>query len=323
MDKLRSLRFFIATLDGGSFVAAAKAYGTDPSTVSKAINRLESELGVSLFQRSTRQLHLTEFGEHYAVTVRKLIDELSSCEEALRQHNDAPSGQLRINVPISYGRLYIRPLLREFHLRYPDIKVELHYDDAYVDIIEQGFDLSIRTGSLKDSRLVGREISPIDFVICASQTYLEKNGFPRSRQHFRDYAWIRFRYQQTGKLAPIMSGAGKERGKEKEFRDDDPDRTFIVGDGEALAELCADGLGIAQMPHFIARNWLNSGAIVPLYPSYYRKGFDVHVMYAKRKYLPARVRLFVAYLMDAINAQGESPGGTWARALKCYQPRKL
>jgi len=315
MDKLRSLRFFIATLDGGSFASAAKVYGTDPSTISKAIARLETELGVTLFQRSTRQLCLTHFGERYAVTVRKLVDELSACEQELRQHNDAPCGQLRINVPLSYGRRYVRPLVSGFHARYPEIKIELHYDDAYVDIIEQGFDISLRSGTLKDSRLVARKLSPIDFLICASPDYLKKHGAPKSSQQFGEHAWIRFRYKQTGRVAPVM-GDGRQG-----YADKDPDRSFIVDDGEALAELCADGLGIAQMPHFIARDWLRKGAIVPLYPSYHRKEYGVHVMYARREYLPERVRLFVSYLMDEIAAQGELPDRTWARTLACYDAR--
>ncbi|MDG2681947.1 LysR family transcriptional regulator, partial [Vibrio parahaemolyticus] len=108
MDKIRSLRFFIATLEGGSFAAAAKAHGTDPSTVSKAIHRLESDLGIQLFQRSTRQIRLTEAGRRYANTARFVLDELAACEDSLKSHNDALSGLLKINVPVSYGRLYIR-----------------------------------------------------------------------------------------------------------------------------------------------------------------------------------------------------------------------
>nr|WP_277922042.1 LysR family transcriptional regulator [Vibrio parahaemolyticus] len=172
MDKIRSLRFFIATLEGGSFAAAAKAHGTDPSTVSKAIHRLESDLGIQLFQRSTRQIRLTDAGRRYANTARFVLDELAACEDSLKSHNDALSGLLKINVPVSCGRLYIRPLLKEFCRRYPSITIDIHYDDAYVDIIEQGIDVSIRSGVVQDSQLIVRQLSPIDFIICGSQDYL-------------------------------------------------------------------------------------------------------------------------------------------------------
>nr|WP_237721933.1 LysR family transcriptional regulator [Vibrio parahaemolyticus] len=128
MDKIRSLRFFIATLEGGSFAAAAKAYGTDPSTVSKAIHRLESDLGIQLFQRSTRQIRLTEAGRRYANTARFVLDELTACEDSLKSHNDALSGLLKINVPVSYGLLRsplhspfikrVLPPLPQHHYRY-------------------------------------------------------------------------------------------------------------------------------------------------------------------------------------------------------------
>ncbi len=241
MDKIRSLRFFIATLDGGSFAAAAKVYGTDPSTVSKAIHRLESDLGIQLFQRSTRQSRLTEAGRRYANTARFVLEELAACEDSLKSHNDALSGQLKINVPVSYGRLYIRPLLKEFCRRYPNITIDIHYDDAYVDIIEQGIDVSIRSGVVHDSQLIVRQLSPIDFIICASQDYLARHGVPSGSDVFNDHSWVRFRFKQTGKLLPIRM---PEPDGASEY---DPERNYIVNDGESMAELCAEGLGLTQI----------------------------------------------------------------------------
>ncbi|RDE24960.1 LysR family transcriptional regulator [Motiliproteus coralliicola] len=317
MDKIRSLRFFIATLDGGSFAAAAKGYGTDPSTVSKAIHRLESDLGIQLFQRSTRQQRLTEAGRRYASTARRVLEELTACEETLKSQNDTPSGTLKINVPVSYGRLYIRPLLKEFCRRYPNISIDIHYDDAYVDIIEQGIDVSIRSGSVQDSQLVVRQLSPIDFIICASRDYLDRHGIPPGPETFQDHSWIRFRYKQTGKLLPIQV-QGAEGVSEY-----DPNRSFIVNDGESMAELCAEGLGITQIPHFIARDWLQLGRLLPLFPSQRQAGTGVYLLYARREYLPARVRVFVEYITEAIQAQGETPRSTWAERLQVFQPDSL
>ena len=314
MDKIRSLRFFIATLDGGSFAAAAKSYGTDPSTVSKAIHRLESDLGIQLFQRSTRQLRLTEGGRLYANTARLVLEELTACEEALKRQNDELSGTLKINVPVSYGRLYIRPLIKEFCVRYPNISVDIHYDDAYVDIIEQGIDVSIRSGSVQDSQLIVRQLSPIDLIICGSKDYLERHGVPSGSESFNDHSWIRFRFKQTGKLLPIKM---PESNGESEY---DPVNNFIVNDGESMAELCADGLGLSQMPHFIARDWLKSGRLLPLFPSVRQSGTGVYLLYAKREYLPARVRVFIDFITQAIQDQGETPLKTWAESLEIYQP---
>ncbi|MEH6651904.1 MAG: LysR substrate-binding domain-containing protein [Motiliproteus sp.] len=314
MDKIRSLRFFIASLDGGSFAASAKAYGTDPSTVSKAIHRLERDLGIQLFQRSTRQLRLTDAGRLYANTARRVLGELMACEETLKNQNDAPSGSLKLNVPVSYGRLYIRPLLKEFCQLYPNITIDIHYDDAYVDIIEQGIDVSIRSGVVQDSQLIARQLSPIDFLICGSRDYLDRYGAPCGPEAFNDHSWIRFRYKQTGKLLPIRL---LESESVTEY---DPDRNFIVNDGESMAEHCAEGLGLTQIPHFIARDWLRSDRLLPLFPSVRQAGTGVYLLYAKREYLPARVKVFIDFITEAIQAQGETPRSTWAEILQVYQP---
>ena len=314
MDKIRSLHFFISTLDGGSFAAAAKNHGTDPSTVSKAIHRLERDLGIQLFQRSTRLMHITEAGRLYANTAKRVLEELTACEDALKIQNDTPSGTLKLNVPVAYGRLYIRPLLKEFCQRYPDIFIDIHYDDGYADIIEQGIDISIRSGSVQDSQLIVRQLSPIDFVICGSKAYLERYGAPSGPEAFNEHAWIRFRYKQTGKLLPIMV-SGTEG-----IREYNPDKNFTVNDGESMAEHCAEGLGLTQIPHFIARDWLRSDRLLPIYPSMRQASSGVYLLYAKRQYLPSRVKVFVDFITEAIEAQGETPRNTWAETLKIYQP---
>ncbi len=307
MDKIRSLRFFVATLDGGSFAAAARAFGTDPSTVSKAIVRLENDLGVQLLLRSTRQLTITPAGQQYATTARRILEDLTACEERLKNQNEDPSGTLKLSVPVSYGRLYIRPMLREFCQRYPNISIDIRFDDAYVDIIEQGVDIAIRSGSVQDSQLIVRQLSPIDFIVCGSKSYLEKYGTPTGPDDFEQHSWIRFRFKQTGKLLPVMMP-----GRDPEF---DPGRQFIVNDGEAMAEMCVQGLGLAQVPHFIARNWLASGELLPIFKSMRQAGAGVYLLYAKRDYLPLRVKLFNEFISATLEAQGETPRSTWAETI--------
>lgn len=309
MDKLRSLEIFIATCDGGSFAAAARMCGSDPSTVSKAIGRLEDQLGLTLFQRSTRQLRITAAGERYADTVRKMIQDLSSCEEELKQVNSSPSGTLRINSAVCYGHLYLRPLLRVFCQRYPAIKLELEINDLHVDIIDNDIDVALRTGYVKDSRLVARRLSPMDFLVCASPQYLEEHGTPRCREDFHSHQWIGFRIKETQQLQPIFlpDGAGDYLPYELE-------RRYITDDGEAMAYMCADELGFAQLPHFLAKAGLDSGALVSLYP-YFRPpepGSGVFAIYPKREYLPAKVRVFIDFLAAALAARGESANYTWA-----------
>ncbi|TMP27604.1 LysR family transcriptional regulator [Pseudoalteromonas rubra] len=309
MDKLRSLTLFLATCEEQSFAAAARVCNTDPSTISKAVSRLEAELGVTLFQRSTRQLKITAAGRHYAHTVRSSIQALSSCEDELRQLNDAPRGRLRVNSAVCYGHLYVRPLLKAFCQRYPEITLELSLDDMHVDIIEQDIDVALRTGFIKDSRLVARCLSPMDFLVCASPDYLEQHGTPGSRGDFDNHAWIGFKIKETQQLQPIF--LPDEQGN---YQLCDLHRTHITDDGEAMAQLCADGLGFAQLPHFLAKAGLETGALVSLYPAFRAPLPEggVFAIYPKREYLPARVRVFLDFLVAALAVQQETPTHTWA-----------
>jgi DNA-binding transcriptional LysR family regulator len=309
MDKLRSLEFFLATCDSGSFASAARACNSDPSTVSKAISRLEEHLGLTLLQRSTRQLRITEAGQRYARTVRSAMQNLNECEAELKQLNDSPSGVLRINSAVCYGHLYIRPLLPAFCERYPDIKIELELDDLHVDIIENEVDIALRTGYIKDSRLVARRLSPMDFLTCASPQYLEKYGTPRCHEDFQQQQWIGFRIKETRQLQPIYLPDRNGNYVPVEL-----ERDYITDDGEAMAQMCVDGLGIAQLPHFLARQSLLDGGLVSLYPALKltEPESGVFVIYPKREYLPARVRVFIEFLTENLATMEESPNKTWA-----------
>lgn len=309
MDKLRLLEIFLATCDGGSFAAAAKTCSTDPSTVSKAIGRLEAQLRLTLFQRSTRQLSITTAGQRYADTVRKMMQDLSSCEHELKHLNDSPSGTLRINSAACYGHLYLLPLLQTFCQRYPAIKLELEINDLHVDIIDNGIDVALRTGYVKDCRLVARRLSPMDFLTCVSPQYLSAQGTPRYADDFQQHSWIGFRIKQTQQLQPIF--LPNDRG---EYLPYELERRHITDDGEAMAYMCADGLGFAQLPHFLAKQGLQSGALVSLYP-YYRPpqpDSGVFAIYPKLDYLPARVRVFIEFITTSLESAGESANHTWA-----------
>ena len=310
MDKLRTLEFFLAACDGGSFAAAARTCNTDPSTVSKAIGRLEAQLGFTLLQRSTRQLRITDAGTQYARTVRDMIQDLSSCEEELKNLNDHPSGTLRISSAVCYGHLYLCPLIPEFLQRYPAINLELELNDLHMDVIENNIDVALRTGHVKDSRLVARRLSPLDFLTCASPQYLDQHETPRCLDDFHEQQWIGFRIKETQQLQPILLPDNKGRYLPHEL-----ERSHITDDGEVMADMCADGLGFAQLPHFLAKRGLERGDLVSLYPCLELPQPDsgVFAIYPKREYLPAKVRVFIEFMVASLAASGEGPNHTWAK----------
>ena len=305
MDKFRALQFFIAAIEEGSFAGAAKRYATDPSTVSKSIKRLEQTLGLQLLQRSTRQLSLTTTGQTYFETVHDLASRLSLCEEELKTYNDAPAGKLKINLPVSYGRLYVQPMLWAFRMRYPDINLDVTYSDEYVDMIGKGIDVSIRSGHLNDSRLVAQKLSPMEFVVCASPSYIAATQTPINEANYAHHVWIRFRFKQTGKLMPIVIN-DYDKGQVPEVGEQ-----IVVDDGEAMASACAAGLGITQIPHFVAKSWVERGELKVVSRPYRLKEGAVYIIYPKREFMPQRSRLFIDFVKDWNLAQGENPQSTW------------
>ncbi len=306
MDKLGLLEVFSEVARTGSFAQAAVGMGASPSTISKAIARLESHLEFSLFVRSTRRLRLTPQGQLYLDSVRTILQSLADSEHRLRQSTLTPQGVLSINAPVSYGRLYMLPLLTEFRQRFPELDVNVSFSDHYRDTIEEGFDLSIRSGQLKDNSLIGRQLSPIDFLICAAPDFLHQRGVPGSVTQLMAQPWIRFRFKQTGRIMPVfcpLQASGEDS--------IDPGRQYVVDDGEALAQLAAQGLGLVQLPHFIARNWLLSGQLVSLYPAVRPPTFGVFAVYPMQERTPAKITAFLTFLQQQLAAMGEDGRHTW------------
>jgi len=305
MDKFRSVSLFLSTIETGSFSATAKKHATDPSTVSKAIKRLEEQLGLQLFYRSTRQLSLTSSGEEYAEMVGSFLHQLNSFEEELKSSNDSYSGSLKINLPISYGRLYVLPMLCEFKKQYPEISLDIYFRDQYVDMIADGIDVSIRSGTITDSRLVAQKLTPMEFVLCAGNTLSESTDINVSSTSLSEFPWIMFRFKQTGKTMPIDF---HYQGKHIQV---DPKKVTVVDDGDAMAEMCAANLGLALMPHFSVKELVLTGKMKLISKVDEFQNAGIYVVYPKRKYLPKRTQIFIEFLKNHLKNIGESPLNTW------------
>ena len=308
LDKLKKLEIFVKVVDSGSFTAAANAFGKSPSTVSKAVLKLESEVGVKLLDRNTRQLKLTDGGEQYFETASLIIKRLSECEEKLVETNEAPAGKLRLNVPIVYGRLYVTPFLTEFKRNYPDIDLEVTFTDRHENIIENGYDLSIRTGQVAESRLIAKQMSPIEFLICGSPKLFEQQRIPCNYGELAELPWIFYRFCQTGKIMPISLDI--ENTLKIENRP-----SFIVDDGIAMAELCAQGHGLIQAPHFLVKDYIKDGKLKVLSPGMKKPGFGVYMNFSKNERMPIKTRVFIDSFQEYLKENGEEPYKTWVDSL--------
>ena len=263
---------------------------------------LKKPLSISCFTGLPVSCRLPKQGRTYLETVRRVLAELDTCENQLLSDNETPSGTLRLNLPVSYGRSNILPMLPAFCRRYPDIKLHVTFSDEYVDIIEQGIDISIRSGTVADSRLVMQKLSPMDFLIVASPEYLQENPVSGAEQ-LAEHRWVRFKFKQTGKLMPMLLGNDDRVPPALEACSD-----YVVDDGKALVDLCAEGLGLMQAPHFVLRKALQQGRLVSLFPATEAEGFSVCMLYPKRRFLPAKVAVFIEFVKQSLSDMNETSG---------------
>ncbi len=312
MDKFKLIQIFASVVKQGSFVEAAKILDASPSTVSKAIDRLESSLGVRLFQRTTRQLNLTSSGEAYYQKSISLLQEFDDFEARLIEGQSEPSGLLKVSVPVSFGRRRVEPLLSRFLKEYPQIGVEILLDDDHVDLIGEGYDVAIRTGLLKDNRFVAQQLSCMDMIVCATPKLAEQFSPLKCVADFEKSPWIYYRFNHTGKLLDLKVKLGRK------IHAMHPEQRCVVNDGDVLLDLCKQGVGFAQLPHFIAQEALQRKTIVPVAPVTSTSGSGIYIVYPGRNYLPRRVRVFIDFMKRHLSRQDETPRGTWARKIPVY-----
>lgn len=302
LTELRSyLDAFIASADEGSFSAAARSLGLTPAAVSKGVGQLETRLGVRLFQRSTRSLALTTDGERLYGQVRMPWREISDALTDLRQGAGRPAGTLKVALAQTVGREYLVPLLGGFLRRYPDVVPDLHFDNRQVDIVAEGFDVAIGGGIELTDALIARELSRVRIVLVASPAYLKANRTPKHPQNLARHCGLLRRSLATGRLVPwaLKNSEGEELVASVR-------PVMVLDDPEAMARAAATGMGIAMLPMPHAQPLLESGALVRVLRDWYAETRPLSIYYTSRKLVPAKVRVFVDYILQEFHASGQA-----------------
>jgi len=295
MDRLTGLSAFVRTADLGSFVAAGRALGLSASAVGKAVAKLEQQLGVRLLQRSTRSLRLTEEGRVFHERCRRIFDDLDDAQAALAHTLETPRGRLKVSMPIVSYHLLL-PVLPDFMALYPQIDLDLDFNDRLVDLIEDGVDVAMRSGDLPDSRLMARVLRPFQMLLCASPAYLARHGVPECLGDLDRHFGIRFRFPNNGKLQdwPLTLPPGA------------PDiraRTVITCNNmEALRGATMSGLGIGCMPDFLAREPLASGALRTVLDTHIDAPAHFNLIWPSSRHLSPKVRVFVDFISERLFA---------------------
>ena len=298
MEALNHLQSFVLSAEAGSFSAAARRLGLTPAAVSKNVARLETSLGLRLFQRSTRKLTLTEGGERFLQQVSGALATLQEAIADVSEEGGQPAGILKISLAPSFGRSYVVPLLAEFIRRYPGVIPDCHFDNRQVDMVGEGFDVAIGGGIELTPGVVARELGHAHIVATASPAFMRGKTMPAHPSNLAQWAGVVRRSAGSGRLRSwvLRDGRGGEGVAECRPR-------AIFDDPEAMAQAAIDGIGVAllPMPHALAH--LRSGALIRLLPGWCADSGPLSLYYPSKKLLPAKTRVFVDFLVGQFRAQ--------------------
>jgi len=290
---MQHLVSFAQTAEHGSFSAAARVLGLTPAGVSKNVARLERELGVRLFHRSTRRLRLTEGGERFLSQVDGPLASLQVAVAGLADRGAEPAGTLKVSMGQAFGRNFLVPLLGAFLERYPRVLPDWHFDNRQVDIVGEGFDAAVGGGFPLTPGVVARELAPVHIVAVASPAYMAGRAMPRNPSDLATFDGIMRRSSPTGRVRPwsLRSRRAEEQAVQCRPR-------LIFSDPEAIAEAARLGLGAALLPMPFAFALIASGELVRLLPSWYSDAGPLSVYYPSRRMLPAKTKAFVDFVSE-------------------------
>ncbi len=291
MDTLTRMRAFIDVVEAEGFSAAARKIGRSKALLSKYVRELEDELGALLLNRTTRQFSLTEAGHTYYKRATELIREIDNLADIVRDSSGDVRGRIKLSAPRSFADEPIGQSLIDFAKAHPDIVLDIHLDDRFVDLVEEGFDLAVRISRLENSSLIARRLSPFRIRICASPDLIRRVGLPQTPQ---DLAGVPCIIDTNGRWMSNWPFAG-DGGEMVTVSVTGP---MEVNSPQVARAAAVAGLGFAILPDFIAAPELASGRLLSVLDDKVPTGGGIFAVYPHRRYLPAKVRVFVDFLVD-------------------------
>lgn len=290
MSGLQQFLAFAQTARCGSFAAAARDLGQAPSTLAKSVARLEVQLGVKLFHRTTRQVSLTPDGERLYRRCERVLAEVDDLQAEAAGSRALPSGTIRIDAPIAYGRRTLMPLLARLLHQHPQLQLDLRLQDAYADLVRDGLDVAIRIGVLQDSRLVARRFDWQQLVFVASPGYLQAHGTPQRIEDLSGHATVVFRMPSSGRLRPWQLREGR---RVVELH---PAHRVQVNDGDGMVAAALLGLGLIQIPDYMVADALAAGQLVEVLADKRPPPMPISAVLPSARMVPPRVRLLLESL---------------------------
>ncbi|MCP3097414.1 LysR family transcriptional regulator [Myxococcus sp. K15C18031901] len=294
MHSLANIDAFVRAVEEGDFTRAARKLDVTASAVSRRISRLEEELGVKLFHRTTRALRLTEDGRDFHARCQRILAELDEAKESLTRARARPTGVLRVEAPQVIGQLVLAPALPRFLARYPDLEVRLTLRDQVVDPVSGGADVHLRLGPLEDSTLIAKKLTVARLVACASPGYLERHGVPVTPADLARHDCLGFMRDERPMPWLLREGSAPLQVQ--------PRARVHTNHGATLRDLAVAGLGIAWLFDFMVARELASGALVPVLEAHAGETRPIHVLHPSGRHLPSRVRVFLDFVATLFTA---------------------
>ncbi|APG87994.1 HTH-type transcriptional regulator (plasmid) [Sinorhizobium americanum CCGM7] len=295
MDRLTSMAVFVKAVDLGSFAAAASALDLSGPMVGKHIRFLEERLGVRLINRTTRRQSLSDFGRAYYERCRVILAEAEASDALAADQLAEPRGNLRITMPVHFGRHCVMPVLLELAHRYPALELDLSFNDRLIDLAEDGHDLAIRTGTLADrAGLIARRVARQPMIVCAAPAYLETHGRPKTVEELAQHKAVV--YRRSGPVPPWLFPQQGQAPFEVL-----PLNRFRLDDLDAIADAATFGAGLAWLPYWLVRERIETGALIRLLPDQAPFLYDCHAVWLQTRHLPLKVRVAVDALATELS----------------------
>jgi LysR family transcriptional regulator for bpeEF and oprC len=290
MQDLRTLAIFVKVAERKSFVRAAVELGITQSGVSNAIKRLEDQTGTRLLARTTRRVSLTDDGAAYFERCRQALTDIEEAELVLKEAQLRPSGNLRVDTSVAFGRLKMVPLLGAFQAQYPDIRLRVTFTDRYIDLIEEGVDVCLRFGDLQDSSLIARRLMTTQFNVVGSPRYFARHGRPKTPADLADHNCLAFAQRDTRRTRDWTFAADGGAATLT------PKGNMSFSDGAALCEAACAGYGLAQLHDYYLDTEIARGKLVSVLDKFNPKPDSIWLVYPQTRHLTPNVRAFVDFM---------------------------
>ncbi|GAA4340144.1 LysR substrate-binding domain-containing protein [Pigmentiphaga soli] len=284
------MEVFISVYESGSFSTAARALNKTPSSISKLIQRLEDRLGAQLFYRNSRSVRPTEDGRTFFLHGQRAVEAMADAETAVAGKSGRLVGRVRIATMLTFAKYQIAPLIPEFSRRFPDLEIEFHLAPVHADLLENGIDLSIRSGPLEDSSLVSKHLASSRWTLCASPEYLARHGVPKRPEDLKGHNCLKFAMPTHWNNWHFNVPAGL---------DAPPGGSMSADQGDMLLELARHGVGIVRLAQFHIHGDLQRGTLVPLLEDFESMTPEpLTMVYPARRNLSQKVAAVVAFLEE-------------------------